>query len=121
MPPLSSPWELAGSGSYTDPLEALRTAVQARDHRALASAYRALAAASETDQVLRALGTLFPSGSLREALTWTDRWLRDSFNDALRARGDVRWQAMNWLDHGLRWHLSRTRTATLRSRPAPEP
>ena len=119
MSALSPPWEPAGP--YIERLEALRTTVQARDYRTLASAYRALAAAGETDQALRALGTLFPSVSLREALTWTDRWLRDSFNDALRARGDLLWQAMNWLDHGLRWHLSRTRTATLRSGPAPEP
>ncbi|BDG59770.1 hypothetical protein [Caldinitratiruptor microaerophilus] len=118
MPPLSPPWE--STGSYVDRLEALRAAVQARDHRALAWAYRALAAAGETDQALRALGTLFPPVSLREALAWTDRWLRDPFNDALRARGDVRWQAMNWLDHGLRWHLSRALTAALRSGPVPE-
>ena len=32
------------------------------------------------------------------ALGWADAWLRDPNNDALRARGDARWQVVNLVE-----------------------
>jgi len=40
-----------------------------------------------------------------EALNWADKWLRDSWHDCLRARGDPRWGAVNWAYQGLRAHI----------------
>lgn len=74
---------------------AIREAIEARNVAALAQAFCACRHAQE--QRTAVLETLADSTvtEAKRIRTWSEGWLNDPANSALRARGDLRWRAVS--------------------------